>query len=203
MTKDLRSRGILRDKAEAVSRLPQNVAPKNPSSTLPSLRHSSMFAKQFKQSSTRVAENGLLSETEVVRLRLTLLRKERERIEQSISQIERDKKNIVVEIEEKSSQQMQNYHELAKEKASFYEWVSQFKADTLAYDLWMTALKNQRLALMGDLHRIFPIGDLCGKRPTLRWITLPAADEVRECHKNEVMLSVCVCAIVKAILREL
>ena len=76
-------------------------------------------------------------------------------------------------MEEKTSSQMQNYHQLAKEKATFVTWLEQFKMDCVTHQTWRSVLRQKRDSLLSDLKQVFPIGDLDGKRPTLRWILLP------------------------------
>ena len=76
-------------------------------------------------------------------------------------------------MEEKTSSQMQNYHQLAKEKTAFVTWLEQFKMDCVTHQTWRSVLRQKRDSLLSDLKQVFPIGDLDGKRPTLRWILLP------------------------------
>ena len=76
-------------------------------------------------------------------------------------------------MEEKTSSQMQNYHQLAKEKTAFVTWLEQFKMDCITHQTWRSVLRQKRDSLLSDLKQVFPIGDLDGKRPTLRWILLP------------------------------
>ena len=95
-------------------------------------------------------------------------------------------------MEEKTSTQMQCYHNLAKEKAAFVTWLEQFKMDCVTHQTWRSVLRQERFSLLSDIRQIFPIHDLAGKRPTLRWITLPPTDEIKECVKDETQLSVIV-----------
>ena len=95
-------------------------------------------------------------------------------------------------MEEKTSTQMQCYHNLAKEKTAFVTWLEQFKMDCVTHQTWRSVLRQERFSLLSDIRQIFPIGDLAGKRPTLRWITLPPTDEIKECVKDETQLSVIV-----------
>ncbi len=194
LTRDLRNKGIdwqnsHLEKSSDVKQQKNSV--NNSSTTLPSLRQA-VFSKRVKLASTRIAENDLAAEHERLRLRIALLRKECDRRKNNINDMTQERQGIAQEVEEMTMHQMKCYHDLAKEKTAFYDWVAQFKTDTLAYDVWMSALKNQRLSLIGGLDCIFPIGDLGSKRPTMRWITLPPANELRDSTKNEVLASVAI-----------
>ena len=95
-------------------------------------------------------------------------------------------------MEEKTSSQMHCYHNLSKEKVAFQSWLDQFKIDQLTNDSWFSVLKQERLSIIASLLDIFPLGDLNGKKPTLRWILLPPSDEIRESIRDDTHISVVV-----------
>ena len=64
--------------------------------------------------------------------------------------------------------------------------------DQLTNDSWFSVLKQERLSTINSLLDIFPIGNLDGKRPTVRWILLPPSDEIRECIRDDTHISVVV-----------
>merc|ERR1711963_557624 len=103
-----------------------------------------------------------------------------------------EQQDLLLKIEEKSSSQMNYYHNLAKEKAALAAWQEQFKLDKITNDSWTSLLRQEKLCIISQLRHIFPIGDLGGKRPTLRWITFPPTNEIREICKDETQVSVVV-----------
>jgi hypothetical protein len=194
LIKDLHSRGI--DHTDltttAACSLPLKSQPVtgivNPGA-LPS-RRQTFFAKRFKLPETRLAERDFSARAEVIRIRISLLQRERDRRQQVVDSIRMEHKSLQMQIEEKTSSQMECYHDLAKEKAAFNAWFEQFRVDILATDTWLSVLRQQRLSLVSALQFIFPIGDLGGKRPTLRWVTLPPSNEIKDSTKNETNVSV-------------
>ena len=62
-------------------------------------------------------------------------------------------------MEEKTSAQMQCYHNLAKEKSAFVTWLEQFKVDCVTHSTWRSVLRRERFSLLGDLKHVFPIGE--------------------------------------------
>ena len=161
----------------------------NPSLALPSLRQT-LFAMKYKQPQTRIAENTLLARMELLRIKIMLLKKERDRRKKWIENFKIEHQELLLKIEEKSSSQMHCYHNLAKEKASLESWQEQFRLDKVTNTSWTSLLKQEKLCIIHQLRQIFPIGDLGGKRPTLRWMTLPPTNEIRESCKDEAQLSV-------------
>lgn len=158
---------------------------------LPSLRQT-LFAKRFKQPQTRLAENSLQAQAELLRIRITLLKNEREKRRRCIESIRTAHQELMLQIEEKTSTQMHSYHNLSKEKAVFDAWQEQFRLDKVTNEFWSSVLRQERLFIINQLRQIFPIGDLGGKRPTLRWITLPPTNEIRESSKDDTQVSVAV-----------
>jgi len=158
---------------------------------LPSLRQT-LLARKFKQPKTRLSEQDLLARTEYLRVRLGLLHKERDRRKEKIAKIQQEQMLLAHQMEEKTSSQMHCYHNLSKEKVAFQSWLDQFKIDQLTNDSWFSVLKQERLSTINSLLDIFPLGNLDGKRPTLRWILLPPSDEIRECIRDDTHISVVV-----------
>ena len=158
---------------------------------LPSLRQT-LLARKFKQPKTRLSEQDLLARMEFLRVRIGLLHKERDRRREKIANLKQHQMLLTLQMEEKTSSQMHCYHNLSKEKAAFQTWLDQFKIDQLTNDSWYSVLKQERLGIINSLLDIFPMSDLDGKRPTLRWILLPPSDEVRECIRDETHINVVV-----------
>ncbi len=158
---------------------------------LPSLRQT-LLVRKVKNSKTRLSEQDLLARIELSRVRLSLLQKERDRLRKAVEDLHADHDNLSTQMEEKTSNQMHCYHNLSKEKAALQSWTEQFKVDLMTNESWLSAMQQERLCIVHSLLEIFPIGDLGGKRPTLRWITLPPADEIRESIRDEKDLSVVV-----------
>ena len=87
---------------------------------------------------------------------------------------------------------MHCYHNLSKEKVAFQSWLDQFNIDQLTNDSWLSVLRQKRLGIINSLLDIFPLMDIDGKRPTLRWTLLPPSDEIRECIRDDTHISVVV-----------
>ena len=196
LTKDLRGKGIDRafiSMSQKETSEPSNKEDEatkvNPYSALPSLRQT-LFAMKHKQPQTRIAENNLQARIELLRIKIMLLKKERDRRKKWIENYEIEHQELLLKIEEKSSSQMHGYHNLAKEKAALESWQDQFKLDKVTNASWTSLLRQEKLCIIHQLRQIFPIGDLGGKRPTLRWITFPPTNEIRESCKDETQLSV-------------
>lgn len=205
LTRDLRSKGVSQTVAsldEALTTCQDlkkpEIAPIFNPATLPSLRQT-VFASKFKLPETRSAEQRLSARSELLRLRISLLQKERDKRRHRIDDVLQKAKSYSIQIEEKTSAQMQYYHSLSKEKAAFKTWLEQFKIDRLTNDTWQMALRQDRLSLIGELPDVFPLSDLGSKRPTLRWITLPPTDEIRESVRDDTQLSVVVGDVAHAI----
>lgn len=156
---------------------------------LPSLRQT-LLVRKCKQPSTRTAEQNLLARIELSRIRIGLLQKERERQKKSIDAIRQNYKALIHQMEEKSSSQMDSYYNLSKEKTALQTWMEQFKVDKLTNESWNTVLRQERLTILNSLLDVFPIGDLGGKRPSLRWVCLPPTDEIRESIRDDTHISV-------------
>lgn len=195
---DLRSKGVGRTNVSFEDSL---VKPKeikvseemplvNPAA-LPSLRQT-LLARKCKQPSTRTTEQNLLARIELSRIRIGLLQKERERQKKSIDAIRQSYKALIHQMEEKSSSQMHSYYNLSKEKSALQNWMDQFRVDQVTNESWSTVLKQERLSILNSLLDVFPIGDLGGKRPSLRWVCLPPTDEIRESIRDDTHISVVV-----------
>lgn len=158
---------------------------------LPSLRQT-LLARKFKQPKTRLSEQDLLSRMEMLRVRKDLLLKERDRRKEKIEKIRQEHASLSNQMEEKTSSQMHCYHNLSKEKVAFQSWLDQFNIDQLTNDSWLSILRQERLGVINSLLDIFPLMDVDGKRPTLRWTLLPPSDEIRECIRDDTHISVVV-----------
>ena len=158
---------------------------------LPSLRQT-LLARKFKQPKTRLSEQDLLSRMELLRVRKDLLLKECDRRKEKIEKIRQEHASLSNQMEEKTSSQMHCYHNLSKEKVAFQSWLDQFNIDQLTNDSWLSVLRQERLGIINSLLDIFPLMDVDGKRPTLRWTLLPPSDEIRECIRDDTHISVVV-----------
>lgn len=196
LKKDLQDRGVDRRSVQEETASCHVTASasttKESGAALPSLRHS-VFARRMKLPTTRLTESHLSAKLETLKMRISLLRAEKARLQGAVALVQEEKVKLVHEIAEKTSSQMQSFHDLSKEKASFNSWLEQFKTDTIAHTTWTAALRQQRFSLIHSLTFIYPLGgDLSGKKPTLRWVTLPPANELRDYAKNEVVVSVAI-----------
>ena len=162
----------------------------NPSA-LPSLRQT-LLVRKFKQPQTRLSERDLQARIDLLKIRIELLRKERDRKKRRVEST-RDKRNqLAIQMEEKTSNQMNSYHNLSKDIAALQLWYEQFRLDKLTTESLVSVIKQQRMHIVHNLKDIFPLGDLGGKRPTLRWISLPPSDEIRDSIRDENHASVVV-----------
>ena len=162
----------------------------NPSA-LPSMRQT-LLARKYKHPQTRLLERDLEARIEILKIRIALLQKERDRRKDKVEDTRNKQKALMIQMEEKTSNQMNCYHNLSKDKSAFQSWTEQFQVDQLANESWFNILKQERLLRIRGLSDIFPIGDLGGKRPTLRWTLLPPSDEIRDCIRDENHVSVVV-----------
>ena len=158
---------------------------------LPSLRQT-LLVRKSKLPKTRESEQDLLARLELARIRISLLQKERDRQKQAVERLRSEKEALIFQMEEKTISQMNYYHNLSKEKGALQTWMDQFRIDQKNHELWLLRLRQERLSILNSLLTIFPIGDLDGKRPTLRWTTLPPSDEIRESIRDENHVSVVV-----------
>ena len=95
----------------------------------------SVFSKQPKSATMRLREAELRAQIEEARVRVDLLRCEKLHLQEGIVKVDGKKKQIVSEVEEKSSFLMQCFHGLAKEKAHFREWMLEFEQASHLRDL--------------------------------------------------------------------
>ena len=159
LIKDLRRKGIDRRNSDAVDS--QEASEENSFSNptgLPSLRQTLLAVKRAKQPHTRLAENSLQARAEDLRIRIMLLKKERDKRKRCIDNLRAEYQDLMFNIEEKTSRQMHSYHNLSKEKAVFDTWQEQFKMDKVTKDFWNSALRQERLFIIHQLSQIFPIG---------------------------------------------
>ena len=92
-----------------------------------SRRTINVFSRQIKSATTRIREAELQARIQRARVRVDLLNREKCQLEEENGAMVARRLKLTAEIEEKSSFLMRCFHGLAKEKAHFREWMSEFE----------------------------------------------------------------------------
>ena len=156
------------------------------------LRECIFATRRVKTSATRIAESTLKFQLESLQMRCNLLAKEKIDTEERLKEIEQKSKDMREEIEGKNTLLMDNVRTLSREKSNFARWFESFKGDVQAHGKWLNALREQRLYVIRSFNAVFPIGDLENEVATMRSISLPNVDKLREFSSRHEDLSVVV-----------
>lgn len=126
-----------------------------------------IFTKLIKQPCTRKKETALLKKIEILKLKLHLLRQEKECLERGINEMKDKVQAGVAETDHSIEDMTEKFHSLCKDKEKLFEWLKTFDEFRSYKDKARSDLVTRQKQLISQLIEIFPINDVNTSLPTI------------------------------------
>ena len=126
-----------------------------------------IFNKQVKQPATKRKETALLKRIEALKLKLHLLRQEKEAVLNEIDEKNKRVESEVAETEKAIDTMTTKFHGLSKDKEKLGEWMKTFDEFRGYKEKAGSDLVTRRKQLISQLTEIFPINDANSSLPTI------------------------------------
>jgi len=148
-----------------------------------------IFNKQVKQPGTKRKETILLKKIEVIKLRLSLLKEEKESIVNELDGRKAQFDTNLFEADKSIDEMTEKFHNLSKDKEKLSDWMKTFDEFRGYNEKTSSELVTRRKQLISQLIEIFPISEPTSSLPTIGYVCLPETDNLKEREDNEVSVS--------------
>jgi len=148
-----------------------------------------IFTKQIKQPATKKKEIFLQKKIEELKLKLHLVRQEKEAIRNTIQAKRTLFEARVTETEKSIEVMTAKFHGLSKDKDRLEEWMKTFDEFRSYKEKAKSDLFTRRKQLISQLREIFPINDANTNLPTVGYVCLPDTENLKERDDTEVSVA--------------
>jgi len=164
--------------------LPRNIQV-NPTNVSASLRQQ-IFSVQPKLPATKMQEIDLTVKIENIKFKISLLKKEKERLMAELESKKGAKRKSVMDSDELNNHLLEDYHKLSKDKEKLDSWLNSVQESRDCNTKTKHALKIRRHQLISQLREIFPINNSETTHPTIVYVLLPSSEHLKDGSDTDV-----------------
>jgi len=148
-----------------------------------------IFNKQLKQPSTKKKEIQLMTQIEELKLKLSMLKEEKTDLSNRIRETKSKIDYNLLETDNSTDNMTEKFHALAKDKEKLSNWLKTFDEFRNYKEKSTSDLEIRRRQLISQLSHIFPLHDTETSLPTIGYVCLPEADNLKERDETEICVA--------------
>lgn len=148
-----------------------------------------IFNKQTKQPATKKKEILLMKRIESLKLKLNMLREEKSDLNSRVQETRSKIDYNLLETDNSTDSMTEKFHALAKDKEKLSNWLKTFDEFRSYKEKAASDLVIRRKQLISQLSQIFPLHDPETSLPTIGYVFLPEADNLKDRDETEVCVA--------------